>query len=204
MSNTYNPAKRTLDAMDQHAYAIITLRRQAEEILVAARTVGYTVDTAVVTMTAPASAYSAGMLDHTARETGALLNDLRAVVERARALDDATANMITLNLPSPEAGFGTDQLHALSGTDLQAQAGRTPAQVRAWWASAGPRLGRGAHAVSAGHVRPGPAHRGVPERAGPPDPDGDRTGGAGVPAERPRRQAPRPGCDQRPPRRSGP
>ncbi|WP_179277509.1 alpha/beta hydrolase [Actinoplanes regularis] len=138
VSNTYNPAKRVHDAMDQHAYGMKALRQQAENIVASARQSGYTVDTAAATITAPATAYSAGNLDHTARETGALLNDLRAVLESARALDDSTANAITVNAPSPKAGFGTTQLPALSRTDLEAQAKRSPAEVRAWWESLTP------------------------------------------------------------------
>ncbi|MEU4422868.1 alpha/beta hydrolase [Actinoplanes sp. NPDC024001] len=138
VSNTYNPAKRIFEATDQHAYGMSSLRQQAEGIVASARQAGYTVDTAAGTITAPASAYSAGNLAHTARETGALLNDLRAVVERARALDDSTANAIAVNTPSPQAGFGTGQLESVSRADLEAQAKRAPGLVNTWWDSLTP------------------------------------------------------------------
>jgi hypothetical protein len=91
------------------------------------------VDITAVSITAPASAYSAGNLAQTARETGSLLNDLRFTVERAQALDDSTANAITVNTPAPQAGFGTSQLDAISRADLEAQAKRSPAEINAWW-----------------------------------------------------------------------
>ncbi|MFB9338524.1 alpha/beta hydrolase [Actinoplanes octamycinicus] len=138
VSNTCNPAKRIFDAMDQHAYGMSALRQQAEGIVAEARRAGYSVDPATGGITAPAAAYSAGHLEHTARQTGLLLNDLRSVVERARALDDSTANAITINIPTPRTGFGTTQLQPVSRTDLEAQAQRTPAQVRAWWESLTP------------------------------------------------------------------
>ncbi|GAA2712535.1 hypothetical protein [Actinoplanes palleronii] len=106
LDNTYPPAKRLADAFDQHAYAMKGLRSQAEGIVASARAAGYTVDTTAVTITAPASAYLGGNLDRTGRETGVLLNDLRSVVEYARAQDDATAATINGNVPSPQTGFG--------------------------------------------------------------------------------------------------
>ncbi|SDS51015.1 DUF6571 family protein [Actinoplanes derwentensis] len=106
VGNAYGPARRIREAMDQHAYAMGSLRQQAESIVAAAQQGGYTVDTAAGTITAPASAYMGGNLDRTGRETGMLLNDLRSVVEYARAQDDATAGIINENVPSAQSGFG--------------------------------------------------------------------------------------------------
>jgi hypothetical protein len=83
VDNTYSRARWVREVMDQHAYAMTALRQQAENILASARTAGYSVDTTAMTITAPASAYMGGDLDRTGRETGALLNDLRSVVEYA-------------------------------------------------------------------------------------------------------------------------
>jgi hypothetical protein len=105
--NTYPPAKSLGDAFDQHAYAMTGLRNQADGVVASARQAGYTVDTAAGTVTAPASAYMGGNLDQTGRETGALLNDLRTLVDQARAQDDATAGVINRNVPSVQYGFGT-------------------------------------------------------------------------------------------------
>ncbi|MDI6097235.1 hypothetical protein QLQ12_01250 [Actinoplanes sp. NEAU-A12] len=126
VSNTYYPAKRIREAMDQHAYAMSALRQQAESIVAAARQAGYSVDTAAVTITAPAAAYMGGNLDRTGRETGALLNDLRSIVEYARAQDDSTAGLINDNVPSAQAGFGTSPPGAISRAAELAQKLKDP------------------------------------------------------------------------------
>jgi hypothetical protein len=133
VSNSYNPARRVFDAMDRHAYGMDALRRQAEEILAAARQAGYTVDAATLDITAPASYYQGGNLDRTGRAIGMLGGDLRSVLEQARALDDSTANAINVNVPAVGAAFGTNRLDPLTADDLRAQSGRTPAEVNAWW-----------------------------------------------------------------------
>ncbi|WP_433794997.1 alpha/beta hydrolase [Actinoplanes sp. CA-252034] len=133
LSNVYNPARRIFDAMDQHAYGMSTLRRQAEEILAAARQSGFTVDTATLDITAPAGLYQGGMLDQTARAIGGLAGDLRSVVEQARALDDSTANTVTVNVPTAGTAFGLSRMDPITADDLRAQAGRTPEQVNGWW-----------------------------------------------------------------------
>ncbi|GAA0479672.1 hypothetical protein Aca07nite_87440 [Actinoplanes capillaceus] len=107
VDNTYLPAKRLADAFDQHAYAMKGYRTQAEQIVASAQQAGYTVDTATMSITAPASAYQGGNVDRTGRETGALLNDLRLLVDYARAQDDTTAATIKGNVPSAQNGFGT-------------------------------------------------------------------------------------------------
>ncbi|GAA2881664.1 hypothetical protein Acy02nite_16390 [Actinoplanes cyaneus] len=127
VGNTHDPAKRIFEAMDQHAYGMNALRRQAEEIVAAARKAGCTVDTATTTVTGPESAHP-----------DSLRADLRAVVHKARALDDSTAHVITANTPSPGAGSGHHRPHPISRTDLEAQARRTPAQVHRWWTALAP------------------------------------------------------------------
>ncbi|WP_430780130.1 hypothetical protein [Actinoplanes sp. G11-F43] len=114
VGNSYGPARRIREAMEQHAYAMGSLRQQAESIVVAAQQAGYQVDTAAVAVTAPASAYQGGNLDRTGRETGMLLNDLRSVVEYARAQDDTTAGILNDNTPAGPAGFGTSPPGAIA------------------------------------------------------------------------------------------
>ncbi|WP_229831378.1 hypothetical protein [Actinoplanes ianthinogenes] len=127
VENTYPPAKALADAFDQHAYAMKGLRSQAEGIVASAQQAGYTVDTAAVTITAPASAYMGGNLDQTGRETGALLNDLRTVVEYARAQDDSTAEIINGNVPSPRTGFGASPPGAIARATELANKLKNPA-----------------------------------------------------------------------------
>ncbi|WP_019869997.1 alpha/beta hydrolase [Salinispora oceanensis] len=138
VSNVYNPARRVADALEQHAYAMLGLRRQAEEIVAAARVAGYQVDMVTGATAPPPSADMAGGLDRSSRATESVLRYLPTVVEYARAQDDATANAIAVNGPSPRVGFGTGRLGGVSRGVLEAQAGRSPAEVHAWWESLTP------------------------------------------------------------------
>lgn len=138
VSNAYNPARRVADALEQHAYAMVGLRRQAEEIVAAARVAGYQVDMVTGATAPPPSADMAGGLDRSSRATESVLRYLPTVVEYARAQDDATANAIAVNVPSPRVGFGSGQLGGVSRGVLEAQAGRSPAEVQAWWESLTP------------------------------------------------------------------
>lgn len=133
VSNTYNPARRIYDALDRHAYAVGELRQTAEQMVASARQAGFTVDVANGRVSAPAAAYLGGNLDHTARAINVILADLEAVVERARGLDDSTANAIRVNLPEGPAGFGRSIMPAVTRETVEAQRGRPPAQVREWW-----------------------------------------------------------------------
>ncbi|MFI1990780.1 hypothetical protein [Actinoplanes sp. NPDC020271] len=127
VSHAHEPAKRIFEAMDRHAYGLAAFRRQAEEIVAAARKAGCTVDTAAVTVTGPESAHA-----------DSLQADLRTVVRQARTLDEATARTITANTPSPGAASGKDRAHPISRTDLEAQTRRTPTRVHAWWTALTP------------------------------------------------------------------
>lgn len=138
VSNAYNPARRVADALEQHAYAMVGLRRQAEEIVAAARVAGYQVDLVTGATAPPPSADMAGGLDRSSRATESVLRYLPTVVEYARAQDDATANAIAVNVPSPRVGFGSGRLGGVSRGVLEAQAGRSPAEVHAWWESLTP------------------------------------------------------------------
>lgn len=138
VSNAYNPAKRIADAMEHHAYAMSGLRRQAEEIVASARQAGYHVDLVTGETTAPPSADMAGGLDRSSRSTESVLQHLPTVVDHARAQDDATADRISVNVPSPGAGFGTGQLDGVSPAVLEAQSERSPAEIHAWWESLTP------------------------------------------------------------------
>ncbi|GAA0431666.1 hypothetical protein [Actinoplanes campanulatus] len=126
VENTYSRATWMREVMDQHAYAMTALRQQAENILISAREAGYTVDTAAMTVAAPASAYMGGNLDQTGRETGALLNDLRSVVESARAQDDATAGSINESLTSGRTGFGSASPAAIARAEELARKLKDP------------------------------------------------------------------------------
>lgn len=138
VSNVYNPAKRMADALEHHAYAMVALRRQAEEIVASARQAGYHVDMVTGVATAPPSADTAGGLDRFSRARESVLRYLPTVVDYARTQDDATANTISVNVPSPQAGFGTGQLAGVPREVVEAQSARSPAETNAWWASLTP------------------------------------------------------------------
>lgn len=138
VSNHYNPARRVYLAMDQHAYGMASFRRQAEEIIASARQAGFEVDTTTLNVTAPASAYTGGNLDRTARAIGGITGDLRAVLTFARALDDSTASGISATIPPAGVGFGPRKAPAVPVDDIRAQTGRPPREVRQWWESLTP------------------------------------------------------------------
>jgi hypothetical protein len=138
VGNSYNPARRIYDVVDRHAHGLTELRAQAEAIVASAQAAGLTVHPATGDVTAPASAYLGGNLDHTARAIAAVLAELQQILVRARDLDASTANAITVNLPAPRTGFGQLTLPPVSRDALAAQAGRPPADVRAWWESLTP------------------------------------------------------------------
>ncbi|MFI5496160.1 hypothetical protein [Actinoplanes sp. NPDC051859] len=126
VSSAHGPVKSIGDQLQLHGYAMEALRHQAEQIIASARQAGYTVDTAAGTITAPASAYTGGNLDRTGRETGALLNDLRTLVERARAQDDQTAGILKAATPSAQNSAGARPAGAISRAEELAQKLKDP------------------------------------------------------------------------------
>lgn len=138
VSNAYNPARRVADVLEQHAYAMVGLRRQAEEIVALARMAGYQVDMVTGVTAPPPFGDMAGGLDRSSRATESVLQCLPTVVEYARAQDDATANAVAVHVPSPRVGFGSGRLGGVSRGVLEARAGRSPAEVHAWWESLTP------------------------------------------------------------------
>lgn len=131
VSNAYNPARRIFQALRHHADAIGGLRGQAQGLVAEARGAGCTVDVAAGVLNGPPELQMNGTLS-------AYIVDLNSVLERARELDDSTANTINVNLPDPVDGFGALSLPPLSREDLLAQQGRDPRDVNAWWLSLTP------------------------------------------------------------------
>ncbi|GAA2582506.1 hypothetical protein GCM10010435_70270 [Winogradskya consettensis] len=127
VSNTYNPAYRIYQTLDLHAHGLSDLRGQAESIVSSARQKGMKVDTATGTVTAPASAPDGE------RQVVAVIGELEAVLSRAAALDDSTANAINVNLPDASTGFGQFTMPPVIRDTLAEQGGRTPAEIQGWW-----------------------------------------------------------------------
>jgi hypothetical protein len=143
-SNAYQPARRIFQALSHHAEALINLRGQAQELVMAAQRVGYVVDIAAGTVTASRAAVggsadsmlaNAASVDAHARRYAA---DLAAVLRLARDLDDRTTNAINVSLPDQRTGFGRMSLPAVSRDTLQDQRGRPPGEINAWWLSLTP------------------------------------------------------------------
>ncbi len=137
VSNTYNPARRIHQALADLAYGVRGFRTRAEQIVASARQAGYTVDAGTGTVTGPA-VMVVGDSARIAADGARIAADLAEELAGARALDDATANVITVNLPSAEAGFGQSRMRDVSAAELRAQAGRQPREIGEWWASLTP------------------------------------------------------------------
>jgi pimeloyl-ACP methyl ester carboxylesterase len=138
VSNTYNPARRVGQALREHADALPGLQQNARSIIDEAAAAGIAVDAATGTVTAPASMYQTSAPHTVAQTVNAYVHQLSGVLTAAAELDARTANAINANLPDPATGFGGLSLRPVSKEDLEAQKGRSPAEVAAWWNSLTP------------------------------------------------------------------
>ncbi|HEU5106949.1 MAG TPA: hypothetical protein VFT95_00085, partial [Micromonosporaceae bacterium] len=139
VSNGYNPARRIGQALREHADTLPGLQQNVRSIIDEAAAAGLTVDTATGTVAAPASMYQQTSAPHTVAQTvNAYAHQLSGVLAAAAELDARTANAINANLPDPATGFGSLSLRPVTKQDLEAQKGRTPAEVAAWWNSLTP------------------------------------------------------------------
>jgi hypothetical protein len=132
VSNCYNPARRIFAALDHHGHAATDLRDQAQRVIDQAYQSGLTVDVATGLVTAP-SASSSTEADANLEAVAAVDDDLRTLLERARALDDSTANVLSVNVPNAGTGFGDLSLPPVSRDTVAGQRGRSPEQVHDWW-----------------------------------------------------------------------
>ncbi|MET8147822.1 alpha/beta hydrolase [Actinoplanes sp. NPDC049668] len=137
LSNAYPPARRIYQALLHHADAVADLRHLAQELMDAAGRAGFRVDKTTGAVSAPEVTALAPGTDPAAAMR-AYADEIAALLGNARALDDSTANAITVNMPDPRTGFGSLSLAAVSRDDLLAQKGRDPKQVHAWWLSLTP------------------------------------------------------------------
>jgi uncharacterized protein YukE len=137
VSNAYPPARRIYQALLHHADAVADLRQLAQELMDAVGRAGFQVDKATGVVSLPAvTALAPGTDPAAAMQSYA--DQIAALVGNARALDDSTANAITVNVPDPRAGFGSLSLGAVSRDDLLGQKNRDPKDVHAWWLSLTP------------------------------------------------------------------
>ncbi|RZU49360.1 alpha/beta hydrolase family protein [Krasilnikovia cinnamomea] len=138
-SNTEPPARRIGQALRTHADTVRGLQEMARQIAAEATGRGFVVDLAAGTVaagTALASDSSGGQ--QIGQTISSYVQQLQSIIERAVDLDESTMNAIRVNLPNARTGFGTGRLQNVSRTDLEAQAKRSPAEVKGWWDSLTP------------------------------------------------------------------
>lgn len=137
VGNAYPPAQRIYQALLHHADAVADLRQMAQDLTDAAGRAGFHVDKSTGVVSAPAvTALTPGTDPVAAMQSYA--DQIAALVGNARAVDDTTANTITVNLPDAQAGFGSLSLVDVSRDDLLEQKNRDPRDVHAWWLSLTP------------------------------------------------------------------
>ncbi|MEU4215132.1 alpha/beta hydrolase [Actinoplanes sp. NPDC026623] len=137
--NAEPPARRIGQALRTHADTVRSLQDLARQIAAEATGRGFVVDLAAGTVAvgaAPASDSSGGQ--QSAQAISSYVQQLQSIVERAASLDSSTMTAIQVNLPNARTGFGTGQQQNVSRTDLEAQARRTPAEIKGWWDSLTP------------------------------------------------------------------
>lgn len=139
LSNTYPPARRIADALRVHADTLPGLQQQARSIMAEARAAGLTVDEGAGAVSAPQQMYQATSSPHTVAQTvNSYVQQLTGVLDRAAELDRSTTTVINANLPDPKTGFGTSGMPPVDRATLEAQRGRPPKDVHAWWLSLTP------------------------------------------------------------------
>jgi hypothetical protein len=141
VSNAYAPCRRIGQALREHADTVRALQESLRQVTESATAAGLRVDIAAGTVTAPARMYAGtSRPDLVARQVSGYVGQLRSVLDQAAELDARTANMIAVNLPDAKAGFGSLSLAPVTERTLRDQAGRTPAEVAAWWDTLTPEL----------------------------------------------------------------
>jgi len=139
VSNAEPPSRRIGQALREHADTIRSLQESLRQISASASGAGLQVDLAAGTVTAPPEMYAATTRpDLVAQTVSGYVGQFQSVLDQAADLDARTTNLITINLPDPRTGFGSLSLAPVSEQTLRDQAGRTPAEVKAWWESLTP------------------------------------------------------------------
>jgi hypothetical protein len=97
------------------------------------------VDLAAGTVAAgPALLQNPGSGQYFGQTIASYVGQLQDVLQRAAANDQATVATIGKNLPNTDTGFGSAGSPALPRSAVEAQKGRNPVDVKAWWDSLTP------------------------------------------------------------------
>ncbi|GIG59688.1 hypothetical protein Lfu02_40600 [Longispora fulva] len=124
-------------ALDAYAHGMITLRRRALQVISEAEDAGYGIDPKTGTITPPES--GPGNMGRPTMSARTLLQHLADITTQARSLDATTAARITANTPSPDGVIPQRTGRGLvDRAAVEAQRGRDPKGVYAWWQGLSP------------------------------------------------------------------
>lgn len=133
-SNAYQPCRRIGEALREHADTVRSLQEMLRGITTEAAGAGFDVDIATGTVRAPQHMYAGSTSPHLiGHQVSAYVSQLQGVLDRAADLDRRTCAVLSANLPDVRTGFGSLSAPAIGEAAVQAQRGRPPAEVNAWW-----------------------------------------------------------------------
>mgnify|MGYP002621827250 CR=1 FL=1 len=139
LDRTVRPAQRIAEALLRHADGLAALQCHLDTVLATARTYGLTVDLArgAVTALGPPTGPHQSTVDN-------LVTELGHILAEARRLDAATATAVAAALGAARPGQGAASVPGPrppsdpgrpDRATVRSQAGRSPAEVAAWWQS---------------------------------------------------------------------
>jgi hypothetical protein len=139
-SNAYPRSVTIARTLREYADTLRSLQNHLRDITAEATKAGFRVDIGAGTVAAPQHMYdAAGSGAYTvAQACSSYMWQLDGLVSQAVDVDDRTAATINANLPDTRAGFGSGGSRPLSLAEVQAQSGRPPKDVNAWWTSLTP------------------------------------------------------------------
>ncbi|MEV6527640.1 alpha/beta hydrolase [Longispora sp. NPDC051575] len=124
-------------ALDAYAHGMTTLRRRALQVIGDAEDAGYGIDRATGTITPPEN--GPGNMGRPSMSARTLLQHLADITTQARSLDANTAARITANTPGPDGAIPQRTGRGLvDRSTVEAQRGRDPKAVHAWWEGLSP------------------------------------------------------------------
>lgn len=127
------PARRVAQALHEYADEVTTLQRYLDSALTSARSLDISIDLHTTAVAAPA-APPQPMDPYVWR---VYIDEVRAELERllarARRLDESTSKHLRSHQPAPGYGFGRERAWQVDRAMIEAQIGRPPSEVYAWW-----------------------------------------------------------------------
>jgi hypothetical protein len=136
-ANAYPRCVTVARALREYADTLRSLQNHLRDIAAEATRAGFRVDIGAGTVAAPQHMYdAAGSGAYTvAQRCSSYMWQLDGLVSQAVDVDTRTTATINANLPDTRAGFGSAGSRPLTLAEVQAQNGRRPTDVNAWWTS---------------------------------------------------------------------